>query len=228
SELSHVRVGHPSEVVNVGDTVEVEVLRIEPPNPHSPDKAKHKERITLSMRARQEDPWKAFAAGLKEADRLQGKVVRRQPFGAFAELRPGVDGLIHISAMSERRIAHPRDVLKIGETVEVAVEKVDAAEKRIGLRLVGAGGPGWWARASRWEVACPPRHRRRSPCARPRRRRRPHHARERARWSRARWIASSPTACSWCSPGDGGSCPRARPGPSGAPTSSGTSSSVRP
>ena len=141
SELSHVRVGHPSEVVNVGDTVEVEVLRIEPPNPHSPDKAKHKERITLSMRARQEDPWKAFAAGLKEGDRLQGKVVRLQPFGAFVELRPGVDGLIHISAMSERRIAHPRDVLNVGETVEVAVEKVDPTEKRIGLRLVVAGAP---------------------------------------------------------------------------------------
>ena len=141
SELSHVRVGHPSEVVNVGDTVEVEVLRIEAPNPHSPDKAKHKERITLSMRARQEDPWKAFAAGLKEGDRLQGKVVRLQPFGAFVELRPGVDGLIHISAMSERRIAHPRDVLKVGETVEVAVEKVDPAEKRIGLRLVVEGAP---------------------------------------------------------------------------------------
>ena len=141
SELSHVRVGHPSEVVNVGDTVEVEVLRIEAPNPHSPDKAKHKERITLSMRSRQEDPWKAFAAGLKEGDRLQGKVVRLQPFGAFVELKPGVDGLIHISAMSERRIAHPRDVLKVGDNVEVAVEKVDAAEKRIGLRLVVDGAP---------------------------------------------------------------------------------------
>ena len=141
SELSHVRVGHPSEVVSVGDTVEVEVLRIEPPNPHSPDKAKHKERITLSMRARQEDPWKAFASGLKEGDRLHGKVVRLQPFGAFVELRPGVDGLIHISAMSERRIAHPRDVLKVGDAVEVAVEKVDAAEKRIGLRLVVEGVP---------------------------------------------------------------------------------------
>ena len=141
SELSHVRVGHPSEVVEVGDTVEVEVLRIEAPNPHSPDKAKHKERITLSMRSRQEDPWKAFAAGLKEGDRLQGKVVRLQPFGAFVELKPGVDGLIHISAMSERRIAHPRDVLKVGESVEVAVEKVDPAEKRIGLRLVVGGAP---------------------------------------------------------------------------------------
>ena len=141
SELSHVRVGHPSELVNVGDSVEVEVLRIEPPNPNSPDKAKHKERITLSMRARQQDPWKTFAAGLKEGDRLHGKVVRLQPFGAFVELRPGVDGLIHVSAMSERRIAHPRDVLKVGDQVEVTVEKVDPGEKRIGLRLVVDGVP---------------------------------------------------------------------------------------
>jgi small subunit ribosomal protein S1 len=141
SELSHVRVGHPSEMVSVGDMVEVEVLRMEAANPNSPDKAKHKERITLSMRARQEDPWKAFAAGIKDGDRLHGKVVRLQPFGAFVELRPGVDGLVHISAMSERRIAHPRDVLKVGDAVEVAVEKVDPAEKRIGLRLVLNGAP---------------------------------------------------------------------------------------
>ncbi|MGZ6076571.1 MAG: S1 RNA-binding domain-containing protein [Myxococcaceae bacterium] len=141
SELSHVRVVHPSEMVNVGDSVEVQVLRLEPPHPNSPDKAKHKERITLSMRARQEDPWKAFAAGLKEGDQLPGKVVRLQPFGAFVELRPGVDGLIHISAMSERRIAHPRDVLKVGDAVEVAVERVDPADKRIGLRLVVEGVP---------------------------------------------------------------------------------------
>ena len=157
SELSHVRVGHPSEVVNVGDEVEVEILRIEAPNPHSPDKAKHKERITLSMRSRQEDPWKAFAAGLKEGDRLSGKVVRLQPFGAFVELKPGVDGLIHISALSDRRIAHPRDVVKVGEAVEVVVEKVDPREKRIGLRLVverRAGGE--HARRSRVRSAAEP------------------------------------------------------------------------
>jgi small subunit ribosomal protein S1 len=65
--------------------------------------------------------------------------VRLQPFGAFVELAPGVDGLIHISAMSDRRIAHPRDVLKVGEEVEVKVEKVDEHEKRIGLRLMKDG-----------------------------------------------------------------------------------------
>ncbi len=136
SELSHTRVGHPSEVVKVGDEVEVEILRMEAPQPNSPDKNKQKERITLSMRARQEDPFKAALASLKEGDRLQGKVVRLQPFGAFVELRPGVDGLVHISALSERRIAHPRDVVQVGETIWVTIEKIDPNEKRIGLRRI--------------------------------------------------------------------------------------------
>ena len=136
SELSHTRVAHPSEVVKVGDELEVEVLKIEPPHPESPDKSKHRERITLSLRARQEDPWKTAAAELKEGDRLEGKVVRLQPFGAFVELRPGVDGLIHVSALSDRRIAHPRDVVKVGDVVPVVIEKIDLNEKRIGLRRV--------------------------------------------------------------------------------------------
>ncbi len=136
SEISHVRIARPSEVLKTGDEVEVEILRIEPANPTSPDKAKHKERITLSMRARQEDPWKLAVAELKEGDRLQGKIVRLQPFGAFVELRPGVDGLIHISALSDRRIGHPKDVVKVGQEVPVLIERIDPAEKKIGLRLV--------------------------------------------------------------------------------------------
>lgn len=141
SELSHLRVGHPNEVVDTGDDVEVEVLRIEAAEPNSPDKSKRKERITLSMRSRQEDPFKAALAELQEGTRTKGKVVRLQPFGAFIELKPGVDGLMHISAMAERRIAHPRDVLKVGEEVEVVVEKLDPNEKKIGLRLIKDGAP---------------------------------------------------------------------------------------
>ena len=139
AEMSHTRVGRPSDVCKVGDEVEVEVLRIEPPQPSSPDKAKQKERITLSMRARQEDPWEAAASSIHDGDRLTGKVVRLQPFGAFVELRPGVDGLIHISALSDRRIAHPRDAVSVGDEVTVQVEKIDTAEKRVGLRLVRDG-----------------------------------------------------------------------------------------
>jgi small subunit ribosomal protein S1 len=136
SEMSYMRVAHPTDVVKVGDEVEVEILRMEAAQPNSPDKTKQKERITLSMRARQEDPFKAALAEIKEGDRLQGKVVRLQAFGAFVELRPGVDGLVHISALSERRIAHPRDVVQVGETIWVQVEKIDAHDKRIGLRRI--------------------------------------------------------------------------------------------
>ena len=136
SEMSHVRIGHPSEVVKQGDEVEVEIIRMEAAQPNSPDKAKQKERITLSMRSRQEDPFKAALATIKEGDRLQGKVVRLQAFGAFVELRPGVDGLVHISALSDRRIAHPRDVVKEGEMIWVVVEKIDPNDKRIGLRKI--------------------------------------------------------------------------------------------
>ncbi len=136
SEMSYMRVAHPSDVVKQGDEVEVEILRMEAAQPNSPDKAKQKERITLSMRARQEDPFKAALAEIKEGDRLQGKIVRLQPFGAFVELRPGVDGLVHISALSERRIAHPRDVVQVGETIWVQVEKIEPNDKRIGLRRI--------------------------------------------------------------------------------------------
>ncbi|MBL8951533.1 MAG: S1 RNA-binding domain-containing protein, partial [Myxococcaceae bacterium] len=139
SEMSHQRVQHPSDVVNVGDEVEVEVLRVEPAEPNSPDKSKRKDRITLSLRARQEDPWKAALEELKEGTRTKGKVVRLQAFGAFVELKPGVDGLIHVSALADRRIAHPRDAVKVGDEVEVLVEKADLAEKRLALRLIKDG-----------------------------------------------------------------------------------------
>jgi small subunit ribosomal protein S1 len=135
SEMSYARVKHPSELLKTGDEVEVEVIRIDPANPSSPDKAKHKERIALSMRSRQEDPWLVTIRELKEGDKLKGKVVRLQPFGAFVELRPGVDGLIHVSALSDRRIAHPRDAVQVGQDVTVVVEKIDPEERRIGLRL---------------------------------------------------------------------------------------------
>ncbi len=139
SELSHVRIGHPSEVVTAGDEVEVELIRLEDAEPNSPDKSKRKDRVTLSMRKLLDDPFKAMLDVAKEGALLKGKVVRLQPFGAFVELAPGVDGLIHISAMSDRRIAHPRDVLEVGQEIEVKVEKVDEIEKRIGLRLVKDG-----------------------------------------------------------------------------------------
>ena len=136
SELSHTRVGHPSEVVQPNEELEVEVIRMEAVEPNSPDKGKRKERITLSLRTRQADPFETALGEIKEGDRRKGKVVRLQPFGAFVELVPGVDGLIHISALSDRRIGHPRDVVKEGDEIWVAVDRIDVNEKRIGLRKI--------------------------------------------------------------------------------------------
>ncbi len=141
SELSHTRIGHPSEVVKVGDELEVEIIRMEAAEPSSPDKSKRKERITLSLRKLLEDPFKKAAESFKEGQQIKGKVVRLTQFGAFVELMPGVDGLIHVSALSERRIAHPRDVVRVGDEVEVKIEKIDLDEKRMGLRLVKNGVP---------------------------------------------------------------------------------------
>lgn len=141
SELSHTRVGHPSEVVKVGDELEVEIIRMEAAEPNSPDKSKRKERITLSLRKLLDDPFKKALETFKEGMIVKGKVARLTQFGAFVELMPGVDGLIHISALSERRIAHPRDAVRVGDEIEVKIEKVDADEKRMGLRLVKDGAP---------------------------------------------------------------------------------------
>jgi small subunit ribosomal protein S1 len=129
SELSHQRVAHAQDVVKSGQKVRVQVLRIEK------DEKGH-ERIALSLRALEQDPWDAARPQLKEGARLQGKVARLQPFGAFVELFPGVDGLVHVSALSNRHVQHPREVVKEGETISVQVESIDDAQKRIALRRI--------------------------------------------------------------------------------------------
>ncbi len=129
SELSHQRVAHAQDVVKPGQKVRVQVLRVEK------DEKGH-ERIALSLRALEQDPWDAARPQLKEGARLQGKVVRLQPFGAFVELFPGVDGLVHVSALSNRHVQHPREVVKEGEPIWVQVESVDDAQKRVSLRRI--------------------------------------------------------------------------------------------
>src|SRR5438445_4743277 len=129
SELSHARVAHAQDVVQPGQRVKVQVLRIEKDD-------KLHEKIALSLRALEQDPWDAARPQLKEGARLQGKVARLQPFGAFVELFPGVDGLVHVSALSNRHVQHPREVVKEGETIEVQIESIDDAQKRVALRRV--------------------------------------------------------------------------------------------
>lgn len=131
SELSFGRIAHPSEVLEVGQKVRVEVLRADPPQ----EEGRGHGRIALSMKALMADPWSAGTASLKEGDRVSGVIVRLQPFGAFVELMPGVDGLIHISALgAQRRIAHPREIVSEGERVDCAIESIDVQARRIALR----------------------------------------------------------------------------------------------
>ena len=133
SELSHARVAHAQDVVKPGQKVRVQVLRIEKDE-------KGQERIALSLRALEQDPWDAARPSLREGVKLTGKVARLQPFGAFVELFPGVDGLVHVSALSDRHIQHPREVVKEGETIQVVVESVDDAQRRVALRRVSEDG----------------------------------------------------------------------------------------
>jgi small subunit ribosomal protein S1 len=138
SELGHGRVAHPQEVVAVGDEVEVQVLAIAPPD------ARGRERISLSRRATTPDPWHAEAAKLVTGRRITGRVRRLEAYGAFVELAPGIDGLLHVSELAglgQREPVHPREVLKVGEPIEVAVLSVSAENRRIALALARSTEP---------------------------------------------------------------------------------------
>ncbi|AKU91410.1 S1 RNA-binding domain-containing protein [Vulgatibacter incomptus] len=126
-ELSYGR-QRPQDVVHVGQQVEVEVLRIEAGKDG-------KERISLSMRALAEDPFDATVDELPEGTIVEGKVMRLQPFGAFVEIVPGVEGLLHVSAFG-KRVAHPSDVVSEGQTIAVRIDAVDRAARRISLSYV--------------------------------------------------------------------------------------------
>ncbi len=125
SDLSYHRVGHPSELLKEGDGVEVLVQKI--------DAAKG--RISLSLKGVQADPWIGAAAYYEPGDIVEGTVVRMTPFGAFVEVEPGVEGLVHISEIAPERITRPQEVLQLGQKVEVMVLKVDEAEKRMSLSI---------------------------------------------------------------------------------------------
>ena len=131
SQLAFGHVKHPEEVLTVGQQVEVSVLRIE-----KTDNAKHPEKIALSVRALAEDPWQNVDQRYAVGTRVKGTVTRLQTFGAFIELEPGVDGLVHVSELGAgRRIGHPHEVLTEDDRVEATVLSVDKEKRRIGLSL---------------------------------------------------------------------------------------------
>jgi small subunit ribosomal protein S1 len=131
SELGFGRVDDPNERLSVGQAVEVSVLRIEPTND-----PRHPEKISLSIRALERDPWIDVPSRFPLGSLVSGTVSRLQPFGAFIELMPGVDGLVHVSELGAgRRINHPQEVLKVGERVQAKILSVDTEKRRIGLSL---------------------------------------------------------------------------------------------
>jgi len=129
SELGFGR-SRPQDVLHAGQEVDVEVVRMEPGKDG-------KERITLSIKALLDDPFEAVADALKDGTVVVGRVTRLRPFGAFVELEPGVEGLIHVSAFG-KRIGQPSDVVKPDQTVAVRVDGVDRAARRIALAYLDA------------------------------------------------------------------------------------------
>jgi small subunit ribosomal protein S1 len=137
SELALGHVKHPSEVLTVGQQVEVAVLRIE-----RTDNPRHPEKIALSIRALSPDPWRNASDRFPVSAQVKGTVVRLQSFGAFVELVPGVEGLIHVSELGAgRRVSHPQEVLTEGQEVAATIVSVDQEKRRIGLSLDPARQP---------------------------------------------------------------------------------------
>lgn len=131
SEMSWGRISNPKEVLSEGDTVEVVVLDVD----------KEKSKISLSLKDVTPNPWSLAAEKYAVGSIVEGKVVRMVPFGAFIELEPGVDGLVHISQIANKRVEKPEDELNIGEIIKVKVIDVNAEQKKISLSKKEAEAP---------------------------------------------------------------------------------------
>jgi small subunit ribosomal protein S1 len=131
SELGHARAAHPSDVLAVGQRVEAKVVKLEP------DPGGGRGRVGLSLRALAPDPWTTVAERFPVGASVAGIVRRLEQFGAFVELAPGIDGLVHVSRLAlDRRVSHPRQLVAVGDRVEVTVMEIDPAKRRIGLSMV--------------------------------------------------------------------------------------------
>jgi len=139
-DISWQRVNNPADVLSVGDEIEALVLKVDA----------EKQRISLGMKQLQPNPWDTAAQKYRPGERARGTVTRLLDFGAFVELEPGIEGLIHVSEMSwAKKVRKPSDVLKAGETVETVILGVNAAERRISLGLKQALGDPWAEAAQR-------------------------------------------------------------------------------
>jgi len=125
SELSWTRIKQPSDVMSVGDEVSVYVLSFDRDN----------RKISLGYKKNEDNPWIKFTSGHAVGDVVNVKIVKMMPFGAFAEIYPGVDGLIHISQISDRRIGLPSEVLSDGQSVDVKITEIDNDRKKVSLSI---------------------------------------------------------------------------------------------
>ena len=141
SELSWKHIDHPTEVVEIGQEVTVEVLDID----------MERERVSLSLKATQEDPWQHFARTHGLGQVVPGKVTKLVPFGAFVRVEDGIEGLVHISELAERHVEIPEQVVQVGDDIFVKVIDVDLERRRISLSLKQANDGGIADEASEFD-----------------------------------------------------------------------------
>ncbi len=143
TDMSYGRISHPSEILHVGDEISVKVLKFE----------RSKERVSLGIKQLEPDPWDTVAERYPMNGRVIGRVVNVTDYGAFVELEPGVEGLIHISEMTwSRRMKHPSKVVKAGDQVEAVILEVHPKERRISLGLKQLEPNPWTTIDSRYSV----------------------------------------------------------------------------
>ena len=143
TDMSFGRIQHPSELFNVGDQTEVVVLKFD----------RETERVSLGYKQLAPDPWESAQESFPIGTRVKGKVVSLTDYGAFVELKPGVEGLIHVSEMSwSKRVKHPSKVLNVGDEIEAMVLQVDAGERRISLGLKQVEPNPWQQLADKYET----------------------------------------------------------------------------
>ena len=143
TDMSWRRVSHPSQVVNVGDTIKVKIVRINPET----------QRISLGMKQLAEDPWTTAAAKYREGMRVKGTVTNIADYGAFVELEEGIEGLVHVSEMSwTKKNVHPGKIVSTSQEIEVEILEVDEEKRRISLGLKQVGDNPWDSFAERFPV----------------------------------------------------------------------------
>ncbi|MFL5957560.1 MAG: 30S ribosomal protein S1, partial [Solirubrobacterales bacterium] len=123
SELSWSHVNHPSEILNIGNTVNVKVLDID----------RDRQRISLGLKQTQEDPWQRVVDTYNVGDELEGKVTKVVTFGAFVEIMDGVEGLVHISELAAHHVENPREIVNPGDEIRVKVLEIDSERRRLSL-----------------------------------------------------------------------------------------------